>query len=226
MKEKIEKIYNISVATIVSIYALIELILLIFLPKYNILFPGWWTFIIMLPAFGNLLFQNNKASSLYIFIIGLMLFLVSLEIINLNKCFTILLCLGIIFIGISIIKTTLKIPEKKKSIIKYVPFYYTCLGSTEEKITTTFVGGTTKVIVGYLLLDLRDAKIEDNSTLKVSSIFGTTEIYLPENVEVVTNNTNILGGTENLKLPKEKSNKKKKKIYVESISIFGSTKLR
>lgn len=224
MKENLEKIYNIIVAITISTYALIEIIFLIFLPKYNILFPGWWTFIIMLPSLGNLLFQRNKASSLYIFLIGLLLLLFSLEIISLNKCFTILLCLGIIFLGIDIIKTTFKIPENKKSIIKYIPFYYTCLGSTEEKVTTKFVGGTTKVLAGYLLLDLREAKIEDNSTLKVSSIFGTTEIYLPDNLEVVTNNTNILGGTENLKQVDKKTNKKK--IYVESISIFGSTKLR
>lgn len=225
MKEKVEKIYNILIAFIISIYALIELIFVIFIPKYSILFPGWWTLIIMLPSLGNILFQRNKASSLYIFIIGLLLLFVSFEIVTLKKCFTILLCLGIIFIGISIIKTTLKIPEKKKSTIKYVPFYYTFLGSTEERVTTSFVGGTTKVLVGYLLLDLRDAKIEDNTTLKVTSIFGTTEIYFPENIEAVTNNTNILGGTENLKQSIE-SKKKKKKIYVESISIFGSTKLK
>lgn len=225
MKEKVEKTYNIIIASIISIYAFIELIFVIFIPKYSILFPGWWTLIIMLPSLGNILFQRNKASSLYIFIIGLLLLLVSFDILTIKKCFTILICLGIMFIGISIIKTTLKIPEKKNSIIKYVPFYYTFLGSTEEKVTTSFVGGTTKVLVGYLLLDMRNAQIEDNATLKVTSIFGTTEIYLPENIEVVTNNTNILGGTENLK--QSTTNKKKqKKIYIESVSIFGSTKIK
>lgn len=180
----------------------------------------------MLPSLGNLLFQSNKGSSSYIFIIGLLLFFVSLNIIDLNKCFTILLCLGIIYLGISIIKATLKIPENKKSITKYTPFYYTCMGSTEEKITTDFYGVTTKVLVGYLILDLRDAKINDGSTIKATSFFGTTEIYLPEDVDLVTNNTNIFGGTENLKNNSEKSKKKKKKIYIESMSVFGSTKIK
>lgn len=224
MKEKLEKIYNVSTAIIFSIYALIALILTVILPKYNIFFNGWWTLLLIIPSLGSLFFQNNKGFSLYTLITGILLLLSSNNIFSFKKCFTILLCLAIIFIGINIIKVTLKIPEKKSGNIKYVPFYYTLFGSTEEKVETKFQGGYTKLVFGYLCLDLRNAKIEKNSTLKVLSIFGETDILLPENVEVITTNTNILGGTENLK--DSTQTKKSSKLYIESISILGNTRIK
>ena len=224
MIRKLEKIYNVGTATIFSIYALIALILTIFLPKYNIFFSGWWTLFIILPSLGSVLFYKNKLTSLYVLTIGILILLGCNDILSLNKCFTILLCLGIILIGISIIKSTIKIPQKKDSNTKYVPFYYTILGATEEKCITPFEGGTVKVCFGHLILDLSNAKITNNSTLNVTSIFGTTELILPEEVEAITNNVNVLGGTENLKNVAKSKNKKK--LYIESMSILGSTKIK
>lgn len=224
MKEKIQKIYNISTASLFSIYALIAIILLIFLPKYNILFKGWWAFILILPSLGGLLFNNNKLTNLYICILGIFIILLNNEILTLNKCFTILICIGIIFVGINVIISTLKIPIKRNSNTKKLPFYYVLLGSTEEKIESTFSGGYSKTIFGYMSLDLKNSKIEEDSTLKVLSLFGETEIFLPKNIEVITNNTNLLGETENLRISESK--KKMNKLYIESISIFGSTKIR
>lgn len=224
MINKLEKVYNIGVTSLFCIYAFIALVLAIVLPKYNILFPGWWSLIIIIPSLGSLLFQSNKGLSLYTLVAGILFLLTSNSILDLKKCFTILVCLGIIFIGINIIKVTLRIPEKKDSNTKFIPFYYAFLASTEEKVETKFSGGTTKVVIGNLFLDLTNAKIEKNSTLKVLSVFGETEILLPENIEVVTSNTNVLGGTENLR--KSTSNKKGNKIYIESISILGNTRIR
>ena len=155
---------------------------------------------------------------------GILLLLSSNSIITYNKCFTILICLAIIFIGIDIIIVTLRIPEKKKSNTKYIPFYYAFFGSTDEKVESKFSGGYTKLVFGHLSLDLSSAKIEKNSTLKVLSVFGETEIILPSNIEAITTNTNILGGTENLK--NSSSSKKSNNIYIESISILGNTKIK
>lgn len=224
MMNKLEKVYNIGVTSLFCIYAMIALVLAIALPKYNILFPGWWSLIVIIPSLGSLLFQSNKGLSLYTLITGIVILITCNGIIDIKKCFTILVCLGIIFIGINIIKVTLKIPEKKDSNTKIIPFYYAFLGSTEEKVETKFSGGTTKVVVGNLFLDLTNAKIEKNSTLKVLSVFGETEILLPQNIEVVTSNTNVLGGTENLR--KNTTNKKGNKLYIESISILGNTRIK
>lgn len=224
MRKKIEKIYNISTAILISIYSLIAIILVIAMPKYSIFFPGWWTLLIIIPSLGSLLFQNNKGFSLYTLLASILILLSCNSILSLKKCFTILICLAIIFIGINIIKVTIKAPAKKDSNNKYIPFFYAVLGSTEERIESKFSGCYTKLIFGYLGLDLRNAKIEKNSTIKVLSIFGETEILLPENTELITTSTNILGGTENLKT--NASSKKTTKIYIESISVLGNTRIK
>jgi predicted membrane protein len=220
----IEKIYNISTAIIMSIYVFIATALIFIMPKYNIFFSGWWTLLIIVPSLGNLLFQSNKGISLYTLTAGVLFMLTTNNILPLNKCFTILGCLAIIFIGINIVISTIKVPELKPNNAKKVPFYYVLFGSTEEKIVTKFNGGYTKLICGYLNLDLRNAKLEKNTKIKVLSVLGETEILLPDNVEVITSNTNILGGTENLL--QQQKNKKTNKIYIESISILGNTKIR
>ena len=102
--------------------------------------------------------------------------------------------------------------------------YYAFLGATEERVSVPFEGGTVRTCFGHIILDFSDAKISNNTTLNTLSIFGTTEIILPKDVEVVTKNTNILGGTENLKTSSKVKNKKK--IYIESKSILGSTKIK
>lgn len=220
----IEKIYNISTSIIMCIYVLISTILIIALPKYNLFFPGWWTLFLIIPSLGSLLFQNNKGISLYTLITGIILLIASNDIISINKCFTILGCLAIIFIGINIVVCTIKVPKEKISNAKKIPFYYAFFGSTEEKVITKFEGGYTKLICGCLKLDLRNASLAKTNTIKVLSILGETEILLPENVDVTTSNTNILGGTENL-LEKNKT-KKTNKVYIESVSILGNTKIR
>ena len=163
MKNNIEKIYNIVTATCFSLYSLIAIILLIFLPKYNILFPGWWTMIIILPTLGKLLFHKKKLASIYLLTIGILFLIASNEILKYNKCFTILLCFGIIMIGINIVKATLKIPKKNNCDTNSIPFYYAFIGVTEEQVTTDFKGGYSKVLFGNVVLDLTKANILDNS---------------------------------------------------------------
>ena len=88
-----------------------------------------------------------------------------------------------------------------------------------------FCGKRTYDFCKYCDKSLKNTKIEKNSTLKVLSIFGETEIFLPDNVEVITSSSNILGGTENLRKT-DTSSKKTNKIYIETLSILGNTRIR
>lgn len=220
-----EKVWNIMVAIGMIIYALVAILLLIVADK-NIFFDGWWTLILILPACGSLLFQSNKRSSFFILLVGIDLLLTCLKVLTVNKCFIILLSLVIIFIGLNIIFVTLNKPAKKDGIIKNVPLYYAIFGVIEEYLPMVkFDGGRIISLFGSSVIDFTNTKIENNANLKVKSIFGSSEIVLPENVEVVSKNINILGGTENYK---QNHNKRGRKIrlYVDSFSLFGSFKIR
>lgn len=218
-----EKIFNTIIATSLITYA-ITAILTSIIKDVNIFFKGWWTLIFILPALGMLLFQSNKKSSLFIIILGIIVFLTMNKLLTINKCFIILLSLVIIFLGINIIEVTFRIPKKKKSTEKYLPNYYAIFGSVEEKNSTKFVGGRVHSIFGQVFLDLTNAKIENESTIKVLSIFGSSEIVLPKNVEVITSSKSTLGSDENYQSTNSRG--RKNKVYIESVNILGSTKLK
>ena len=219
-----EKIYNITISLICCIYAITTLVLLIIQPKYNLLFPGWWTFIIIFPALGNLLFQSNKVSGTYMLISGILLLLANLEIITFIKCFTILVCLGIIILGINIIKVTLNLPTNRKDTNKTLPIFYTIFGATEELASTTLSeGGKVIAICGATTIDMKNSKLKSDIVIKTKSVLGTVELLFPDNVEVITSSKNILGESLNYKKTESKN---KVTIYVDSTSILGSIKIK
>ena len=217
-----EKIFNTVIATALITYAITAIITSI-VKDVNIFFKGWWTLIIILPALSMLLFEKNKKSSLFLILVGVIICLTTNKVLSINKCFIIFLSLAIIFIGINIIEVTFRIPKKKNSTEKYLPNYYAIFVSVEEKNSTKFIGGRVHSIFGQVVLDLTKAKIEDSSTIKVLSIFGNSTVLLPSNVEVISNTKSALGSDENYKESTSKG--RKNKVYIESVNIFGGTKL-
>lgn len=218
-----EKIYNVIVSIICCVYAITTIVFLFVLPKYNLLFPGWWTLILIIPSLGNLLFQKNKVSSAFVLSSGILLLLASLGVIDFTKCFTILICFAIIIIGISIIKTTFNLGKQKSDTNKTLPLFYTVFGATEEIASRTLSeGGEVIAICGSTSIDMKDATFKNNSVIKTKSILGSVELILPKNVEVITNPKNYVGEALNYK----KSKKSKTKVYVESFSILGSIKIK
>jgi predicted membrane protein len=218
-----EKIYNVIVSIICCVYAITTIVFLFVLPKYNLLFPGWWTLILIFPSLGNLLFQKNKVSSAFVLSSGILLLLASLGVIDFTKCFTILICFAIIIIGISIIKTTFNLGKQKSDTNKTLPLFYTVFGATEEIASRTLSeGGEVVAICGSTSIDMKDATFKNNSVIKTKSILGSVELILPSNVEVITNPKNYVGEALNYK----KSKKSKTKVYVESFSILGSIKIK
>ncbi|MGN0966918.1 MAG: hypothetical protein ACI4OP_04920 [Candidatus Coprovivens sp.] len=218
-----EKIYNVLVGIICCVYAITTLAFLIFLPKYNLLFKGWWTFFIIFPSLGNLLFQKNKISSAYILLTGILLLLTNQGVMPFIKCFTILVSLGIIIIGINIIKTTLNLNKEKKDTKKTLPLFYTICGSTEEIASKTLSeGGEVLAICGSTSINMKDSTFKNKSVIKAKSILGTVELIFPDNIEVINSAQTYLGESLNYK----KDKKSKTKVYVESTSILGSIKIK
>ena len=218
-----EKIFNTIIATALITYA-ITAILTSVIKDVNIFFKGWWTLIFILPAIGMLFFQRNKKSSLFIILVGIIILLGVYKVLTINKCFIILLSLVIIFIGINIIQITFRIPKKKNTAEKYLPNYYAIFGSADEKNSTNFSGGRIHSIFGQVILDLTDSKIEDGSTIKLLNIFGSSELLLPRNVEILSSSKSTLGSSENYK--SSKSRGRRSKVYIESVNILGGTKVK
>lgn len=217
-----ERVFNLILCGVTLIYFVLAIMLYILFPKYNIFFDGWWVLIILIPSLSNLIFAHHKLHSLYFLLVSIFIYLSIYNVID-NKLFLLLtVSMAVILLIIGFIIDIVRGPNKKDTS-KSVPIYTTIIGVGEEIIKTDFDGGFISTIFASNIIDLRNAKISNKSTIVTKTIFGSTEILLPDNFDVEMDNVNILGETENIK---NSSKKNKNKIYIESTSILGSTKIK
>lgn len=82
-----------------------------------------------------------------------------------------------------------------------------------------FNGAALTAIFGGITCDLRGAVIENDCTVKVSSVFGGADIYVPEGVNVKITSTSFFGGAsseKHINLPDNTST-----VYVKAFCLFG-----
>lgn len=104
----------------------------------------------------------------------------------------------------------------------------------------TFTGCRVDAVFGGADIDLRGAKIKNESIVKVSSIFGGIIIYVPDDVKVEVASTAIFGGVSD---KRKDSNRKKKSLdeadkdtkkvdnsgktlYIDATCVFGGVEIR
>ncbi|MBI5037293.1 MAG: hypothetical protein HZC01_01095 [Candidatus Kerfeldbacteria bacterium] len=71
----------------------------------------------------------------------------------------------------------------------------------EKKVSGTFTKGEVSAWFGGAKIDLRNADIQDQSTLDVFAGFGGIDILVPKNVRVVTKVMPLFGGAEDKTQP-------------------------
>lgn len=69
------------------------------------------------------------------------------------------------------------------------------------------------------------AKLEKESVVNASSIFGGTEIYVPENVNIKIKSSSIFGGVSD-KRKNTSQDEKNKTIYINATCIFGGVEIK
>lgn len=194
----------------------------------DIFFNGWWTLFIIIPCFINL-FDNNegKYGNFIGLIIGIFLLLSCQGFLPFDIIAKLIIPFILVAIGLSLIfRNTLKktIAEKieigKKNGLETISA--TFADQKIEKDGETFEGANLDAVFGGITLDLRDAKLKEETIITTSAIFGGIEILVPKDVTVKVRPTSIFGGTSN------KANRKdsKKVIYVESFSLFGGVDIK
>ena len=187
----------------------------------DIFFDGWWTLFIIIPSLIGLFSDNDKTGSIIGLIIGIMLLLVSREIIDFEIVLKLIFPCILITIGLSIIfkdLITKKISDEMKNINQDNNNYY-CSTFREQKIECdeVFEGCNLDAIFGSNRYNLENAKIKKDVVINVSSIFGSNYIIVPKDVNVKIKSKGVFGDTKN------KTNKvdSKHTIYINSLTIFG-----
>ncbi len=199
----------------------------------DIFFSGWWTLFIIVPSLINLLSGENVKDSCLWLIIGVVLLLAAQDFISFRLVLKLIVPFIIVFIGVSIVLDGMFDDKVKKHVdnakVQDLESIVGMFADEKRIIDYEFKGAVIDTAFGHVLLDIRDAKIKDEATIKVSSIFGGVDLRVPDDVEVKVKANRVFGGVENLvKSGNRKGNKseKVKTIYVEAFAMFGGINIR
>lgn len=198
------------------------------LTDIDIFFDGWWTLLIIIPSFIGVIKSKDKSWSLIWLFFGIIFLLEAQDVISFNllsKLFfpTILLLIGINLLIPKSSKKKYKI-EYSRGDGKYQEDASVFNGKKLDFSNQTYKGGKYDVVFGSLELDLSQAIIEEDIVIEASVIFGGMDIFLPENVNLDVNSTNIFAGTDYKKVENNLENRVT--VYLNSSCIFGGIDIK
>lgn len=198
------------------------------LTNINIFFDGWWTLFIIIPSLIGLFnFKEDKIHNIVGLMIGIFLLLAAQDIISFYMVAKLIVPMILVGIGLSLIfnntiksNVSKKVKEARNKDQEVIVATF-----SEQKVIAEekFLNGHLEAIFGSVYLDLRKAKLEKESTISASAIFGGIEIILPENVKVVVKRTAIFGGVQNKTLSSKDATKT---LYIEAFALFGGVDLK
>jgi len=199
----------------------------------NIFFRGWWTLFFIVPSLLNLLSGKDVKDSIMWLLIGIALLLAAQDFISFRLILKLIVPFIIIFIGVSIILDGVFDNNVKKKVsdakVQDLESIVGMFADEKRVIDYEFKGAVVDTAFGHVLLDIRDAKIKDEATIKISSIFGGVDLLVPDDVEVKVKANKVFGGVENLVKSsnrKGEKDKRAKTIYVEAFAMFGGIDIK
>lgn len=197
----------------------------------DIFFDGWWTLFIIVPCFIGLLKDNEKTASVIGLIVGVALLLGCQNIISFDIIWKLAFPTILVVLGLSMIfKNALggkvndeikKLNQKRNGENSYcATFAEQNINFNEEK----FTGADLTAVFGGVKCDLRNAIIESDVVINVSTTFGGIEIYVPSNVKIKVKSVPIFGGVDNK--TNTKADENSHTIYINSTAVFGGVEIK
>ena len=186
----------------------------------DLFFSGWWTLFIIVPCFIGLISDSDKTGHIIGLLIGVLLLLNAQNLISFDFIGKLIFPAILIIIGVSFIfkNTGKKIPNVKNDDEICSTFTYQNVNKGKE----TFKGCNVDAIFGGITLDLRGAKIKNESVIKASAIFGGIKILVDNDLNIVIKNTSIFGGVSN---KHSKHLDSKTTLYIDATAFFGGVEI-
>lgn len=104
----------------------------------------------------------------------------------------------------------------------------TVFGSYNNKVSAVlFKGGYLTAVFGSNVIDMTKAHLgKDEVVLRCTSVFGSTELIVPQNWEVKLETSNVLGSTDDKRIVPDSVIEKEGTLIVAGLSLFGSLEVR
>lgn len=164
----------------------------------NLFFDGWWALIfIIMPIYG-MICHGVKGFDLIVMAIGFVVLFSHIGIVDWQRIRLLFWPCLVILIGIYVMCGVFKkkpSPALEKEATARVSATF---GATKSSCDgRPYDGGVVDAAFGAAELDLRNAIIERDISMKVSACFGGAKIRFPSHVRVETDNRSFLGGVKN-----------------------------
>jgi len=204
---------------------------------FEVFFEGWWTLFIIIPCFISMIQSGFGVGSTMGFIIGVLLFMYYRIDFNFHIR-NLIVPVIFIFIGLRIMfpiafRKHPQFFEQNNNVDGSKGPTNSGAGRTEYSavfssnrihITDQFYGTTVSAVFGGLVLDLREAVIQNDVEVNASAVFGGIDIYLPNGVKVKSNNVPIFGGVSNK--AQQTTDPTAPTIYLNATCMFGGIDIK
>ena len=138
----------------------------------------------------------------------------------------------LIIFGIYLILKHSSFGEKNDSeFIESEEYYldlFSLLGKKNKVVKSNrFLGGKISSILGEVIVDLRKCNIADgNRELDVLTLFGSSDIYIPQDWNVIIKTTTIFGGFEDMRGSSFSSEKSANTLVLNGLVLFGGGEIK
>lgn len=200
----------------------------------DIFFDGWWTLFIIVPCAISLVTNDNKVISLLGISIGVLLLLGEQDVLERSMAHHLIVPVVLIFVGLHCLCKGVFSKEQKFCSVNVdvhsdnfnhtqyegmKDYSVIFSGQDVNACNQVFTGANIKAAFGGFTLDLRGAIIESDVTVNVQCAFGGVEIYIPNDVNVLTTGDNVFGGVD-IRNHRNPGNGHKT-IYINTKCFFG-----
>ena len=197
--------------------------------EIDIFFDGWWTLLIIIPCAVGLFTEREKTGNLIGIAVGVFLLLCCRDVLDFSLVGKLLLPAVIVIIGIKMVtgalfgnKANAILVDMKKNGETPKVGFAAFSGCDMHFDNEEFGGAELTAVFGGVKCDLRNAIIEKDCAIQVTSVFGGIDILVPANVNVRANTTALFGGVSN----KTALKKDAPTIYISGICMFGGVEIK
>ncbi len=194
---------------------------------FNLFFKGFWTLFILIPSVIGLVKYGFRVSSVAGITIGVLLLLSVYDILSFPTTVKLIIPALLVLIGLKLIFRSIWIGHivKKSGVgIDSLPEYCAAFGENKISIREKFYGANVWSVFGSVVLDLRDAVIEENAVIAVYAIFGGGQVLLPPHVKLRISNIPVFGGVNSHFQSSPDSSASV--VYLNSVCWFGGIDVR
>jgi predicted membrane protein len=197
---------------------------------FTIFFDGWWTLFIIVPCAVSMMQNGFNMGSAFGFILGVMLLLDAQSVLPFDLTWSLLFPAILVWIGLTIIfggafrrkNGDGATVTSSNDIFKNSSVF----GSTATVYDRErFYGANLFCLFGGDELNLRNALVEENVSIKSTVIFGGTDILVPDDVNVKITSTSVLGGVDD-QTKHRGYDKSKPTVFINCVCVFGGAEVK